>query len=247
MTLSERRAEQRPPGWIPPAKVKFDPEARKKETLPGAVVVGVDPTPLVPCPKCRKTLPPLSFDGPQGQVPCKYCEEGFRNAAAVDQATERFKDKVANVLDELGTPVSSVPDLEVMLGDLFQAAGGPRRFARQLWEALDKNLSLPRPSMSAVNAQINILRLKLHVEEKKQRQEAAEMTDEQIRHEQKIMLLQLLVDAGTDENRRRQLEATLKLGGMKLIGLDEAAESVRRLCETPVDAEFAEHEEPEAE
>lgn len=249
MSLSSRRAEQRPPGWLPPLKVPYDREARAKESLPGVVAQGVDPTPLIPCLKCRRSLPPLSFDGPAGAVPCKYCEEAYRSSAAIDREAERFKDKVANVLDEIGSPASSVPDLEVMLGDLFQAAGGPRRFSRQLWEALDKNLSLPKPPMSAVNAQINILRLKLHVEEKKQRKEAAEMTDEQIRREQELMLLQLIVDAGNDESRRRQLEATLKLGGMRLIGLDEAADRVRRLCETPVDAEFSatpeEEQEPE--
>lgn len=199
------------------------PRPPKNISYPGLQIVD---TPVVKfrCPHCKTLLPEKCFENNPGQEPCKFCEKELQDKSHRVFHSEDFRqEKLADgLIDELAKTTLETDETETILSSFFRCAGGGTMFSKYLWDAINKHFEKPLPQVGAINAAINMVKLKAKKEDQKQQMKIANMTDEQIRREQELTLLQLAVDATHDPKKLRELKGILVKGGMDLIGIENA-------------------------
>lgn len=171
------------------------------------------------CTECYKRLPLDCFRFPRTKcVECLGKEaDDKRQIAQLETLRSRTKDMMAQVLDENFLPTPGTPQLMEVISEVYQCFGGPRNFAKKIYDQIEELLARRPVSAASVGVMLQFMRLQMKLEENLKKEELAEMSDDQLKREQDIGLMKLMLDAAADPRRRVVLDRLMAMQGMKLL------------------------------
>ena len=174
------------------------------------------------CPECFRRLPIECF-----RLPRTKCVECLQKEKEVNDYLEKkrtlsikTKELMATVLDENFIPTPGMPQLTEVVSEVYQCFGGPRNFAKRIYDQIDLLMERRPVTSASVNVCLQFMRLQMKLEEGLRQQELADMTDEQLRREQDLGLIKSLLDAAADPKKRQTLDKLMELQGMKLLDIE---------------------------
>jgi hypothetical protein len=179
----------------------------------------LEPEVLV-CTNCFRELPTKCFSFPH--TTCADCKANRRTEKAEEKLQEQAKAVMVKVLDENFVPTANSAAMIDVVNEIYTCFGGPRSFAKRFHEHVEAVLERKPATAAGGQLLLQFMRLHLKLEENVERQDAAELTDEQLRREQELELLKFYVDAANDPVKRRTIERLLGLQGFKLVGMTPA-------------------------
>lgn len=177
-------------------------------------------TPSLPCSACGRRLPIECFKLPR--TVCADCLVAFETRNRQQVMDEKAKALMTRLLDDNFIPSAGLTQMADILGEVYNCFGGPKCFAQQMYDQMQKVMARVPAQTGAVLLLLKFLKLHMNVEENLRLQETADMTDDQLRREQELGLMKLMLDAATDPKRRQLLDQLMGLHGIKLVGMTPA-------------------------
>lgn len=126
---------------------------------------------------------------------------------------------MAKMLDDNFIPTPGLVQMSEVIEEIYSSFGGPRTFARHVHEQMREVMNRRPATSASVAMLLRFMQLHWKVEESVKAQAVSDMTDDQLRREQDIGLMKMILDAATDPGRRELLDKFMSLQGMKLVGM----------------------------
>ena len=198
---------------IPPAKIKYDPEARAHEKV-AFPIPDVRDKGRVECSRCHLWLPFDQFDTLTDPL-CAKCRSG--------EAQRELNDLKANLCVDfskslVATAAGRQPleHIESFLAELMYDFGGMRIFVKewadQLRVACDKNPG----SKTNMDHFRSIAKLVMDTNKLQHQENVLDLSDEQLMVKKELALMQMLSDAAGDPHRRQLLVELIRSNGISM-------------------------------
>jgi hypothetical protein len=175
------------------------------------------------CSRCEKDYPISFFPSlTKIGIVCEACLNPMSTAGeAREVMLAQVKEMTDQVLDlQFSDESSALPKLKVAVTEIYKEFGGPRQFAAKFRWMIDQ-LSARRPfPASAAQLMINFLKLHHSVEQTDESINARQMTDEQIKREQQLAVIEMVMDAAGDPVKLKALESIFRDAGMKIVEIE---------------------------
>jgi hypothetical protein len=162
---------------------------------------------------------------------CKHCMMGIDS----DQAQKRLAAKTKAMADEM-LDVKGVselmPKVKTVLGAIYKNFGGPRGFAERVHWMIEGLCARDKVPASAPQLMIQLMKLHLSIEQTEDQNDARTMTEQQIRSEQQIALMQIAMEAAGDPAKRSMLFELLKGQGIAAYEMTDDEQHKKMIDET---------------
>jgi hypothetical protein len=165
------------------------------------------------CEECGLDFPIDHFPDIALGMICENCLLGIDSEQAAKKLEAKTK-AMANKLLDVKDVNELLPKVRTVLGSIYKNFGGPRGFADRVhWMIEELCNRSPVPS-SAAQLMIQLMKLHLSLEQTEDQSDARKMTDEQIKNEQQLALLQIAMDAAGDPSKQSILFKMLEAQGI---------------------------------
>jgi hypothetical protein len=164
---------------------------------------------------------------------CEYCLAGEDASKARVKLVAKAKD-IANKLLDATEVESQSPLTDTVCAEIYREFGGARGYAVYFKSIIDELMSRQQVPASAGTLMLNFLKIHLNVEAKKDQNLLRDMTDDQIRREQDLAMMQLIMESAGDSDRMELLKQAMKRQGLRIEQIDpseQLAEAVRKANE----------------
>lgn len=188
---------------------------------------------MIECSRCQMVWPAEKFPDVGDSTVCEHCLAG--------EDAEKAKQKLIAKTRALATKMMDVqeqekllPPLNTIVSQVYEEFGGPRAFAQRFHWMINELCERSVIPASAPALMLQFLKLHQAVETQNGQDDMRKLTDEQIRREQSMAMMQMVLDAANDPSKRAMLEEMLKGHGLSITKVDpeeEAKELVRRINE----------------
>lgn len=197
---------------VPPAKVKYDPAARARESSPYPIPHLKEPARLE-CPQCKEWLPFTEFDS--GTDPqCARCRNRAAERELAEVRAQQCRKLSTGLLEGAKGGPSKLARLETFLNELMVNAGGTKVFSQLWWEHFQLAMQQRPGSHSVLDHFRSIAKLVMDVNKLQHQESVADMTDQQLRDKKEMAMLSLLTEAAGDPGKRQMLLELLRSTGM---------------------------------
>lgn len=201
------------PPDLPPAKVPYDASARRRESL-DLPVPDLGPPPIK-CQACNRMLPAGQFSSLPDEERCDWCVSEA-NAKAAEREHREAMDLMGELLVQGEVTAPKLPLLEDICARAVDRFGGVDGFIQKWFDHFEKVMELRPTSIGVLNHFSGLFKLIAEANKHKHVKEVDQMTAEEIRREQQLMLLQMFTEAAADESRREFLTKLLQSQGIVL-------------------------------
>ena len=164
---------------------------------------------------------------------CESCMRGIEADKAQKVLIAKTKD-MANQLADVVGDTNALPKVSATMAAIYSEFGGPKKFASKVhWMIEQLCTRRPFPAQAA-QLMINLMKLHQTIEQSDNALNAAMLTDDQIRREQQLMLMQLVVEASADPSKKKMLTDLLRRNGMDIVEIspekvpDSVIDTVRK-------------------
>jgi len=185
------------------------------QTAPEPAVAQAKPIRSYNCPLCKRLLPATKFEHLPLDTRCNDCVP-FREALELrDQLKEQATRDLAACLDLGGAASAPVPKLNELAGYLMEAWGGGRMFAHD-WVADAKSIITKKPGTPASqNAFRAIGKIIGEASKQQSAEDLANMTTAELRERNRLLAVQIMLDAIEADKRGVMTAKMLKAAGME--------------------------------
>jgi hypothetical protein len=152
---------------------------------------------------------------------CEYCLAGEDANKARVKLVAKAKD-IANKLLDATEAESQSPLTDTVCAEIYREFGGARGYAVYFKSVIDELMSRHQVPASAGTLLLNFLKIHLNVEAKKDESLLRDMTDEQIRREQDLAMMQLIMESANDKDKMELLKKAMSRQGMKIEMIEPA-------------------------
>lgn len=152
---------------------------------------------------------------------CEYCLAGEDANKARVKLAAKAKD-IANKLLDATEVESQSPLTDTVCAEIYREFGGARGYAVYFKSVVDELMSRQQVPASAGSLLLNFLKIHLNVEAKKDQNILRDMTDEQIRREQDLAMMQLIMESANDSDKMELLKKAMGRQGMRIEMIDPA-------------------------
>lgn len=215
------------PERIPPAKVKYDPVARSYEDAGFPPATDVKEKGRVECMCCHAWLPFDRFENLTDPF-CYECRHKHAESE-LQELKARMCQKFTDGLEDAASGRMPLEHIRDVMAELFYDFGGMRVFVKcwsdQLKAAFEKNPG----SATNLRAAGAIAKLVMDCNKLQHQENLMDLTDEQLRFEKDMALLEMLNTAAVDPRRKRLLVELMRVNGIQLseipgIAMEEVAD-----------------------
>lgn len=170
------------------------------------------------CEHCLKEKPVESFANYQESVICRSCMTGI-NTEKAEKALGQRAIAISKQLSDLtpGEAATELGRVKSILSDVYGEFGGTSGYASQLHWVIMQLCGREEVPASAGHLMINLLKLHHSIEQAEEVVDARKMTDEQLRRETDVAVMQLTLEAMSDPAKLEALSKLLLPHGMKLV------------------------------
>lgn len=198
------------PGWIPPAKVKANPETDVHEyPLPDIREKG-----RVECYFCHEWLPFDRFESLTDPL-CYHCRS-TASERELQELKERIGKTFTKELIDAGTGRKALDHIENFLAELMYDFGGMRCFVKTWAEQLKIAFEKAPGSKTNLDQCRSIAKLVMDCNKLQHQEDVLDLSDEQLRVKKELALMDMLTSAAGDPHRRRLLVELLRTGGAQI-------------------------------
>ena len=178
------------------------------------------------CEKCGQSLPISQFQDLHLGAYCRACVMGrdlaVREQAKVQEALKlKAKEIAGSLIDSKGEGLApEAGKVRAVLAEIYANFGGPTGYAAHLHHVI-MELSRRKPMPASVgHLMINLMKLHHNIEQTEELVTARDMTDEQLRQEQQMAMMKIVLDAAVDPQKRQMLELMLSKQGLTIADAD---------------------------
>jgi hypothetical protein len=168
----------------------------------------------IQCEQCGLGFPIDDFPDLGLGLICKHCMLGMDSEKAqkkLELKTRAMADQMLDVKD-----VSELmPKVKTILGSIYKNFGGPRGFAEKVHWMIEELCARDKVPASAPQLMLQLMKLHLAIEQTEDQNDARSMTEQQIKNEQQIALMQIAMDAAGDPSKQAILFKMLEAQGIK--------------------------------
>ena len=191
---------------------------------------------LMVCSTCKNSFPEDKFPDLGGDAVCEFCMTGESIKEAKEKLIAKTDAIAKKMLDVTGVE-GTVPKLNSVVSAIYKEFGGPVGFAQSFKWMMDEFMGRKVIPVQAANVMLQFMKIHFQLETKDEDFDLKKMTDEQIRREQDLAMMQLVLEASENPLRRDALSAMLEKQGYRMEKMDdkELTQSVLRRVEEEVD------------
>lgn len=192
---------------------------------------------LMVCSTCKNSFPADKFPELGGEPVCEFCMTGESLAAAKEKLIAKTDQIAKGILDATGVD-GTIPKLNGVVSAIYKEFGGPVGFAQSFKWMMDEFMDRRQIPVQAANIMLQFMKIHFQLETKDQDLDLKKMTDDQIRREQDLAMMQLVLEAAENPMRRDALSAMLEKQGYRMEKMDdkELTESVLKRVDEEIPA-----------
>lgn len=167
----------------------------------------------IQCEHCGVSFPIDYFPDISIGMICESCMLGMDSSATARKLEAKVQSMAGKMLDVKDVS-ELLPKVKTILGSVYKDFGGPRGFAARIHWMIEELCARNPVPASAPQLMIQLMKLHLSIEQTEDHNDAKRMTDEQVKNEQQIALLQIAMDAANDPTKQSLLFQMLKAQGI---------------------------------
>jgi hypothetical protein len=184
---------------------------------------------LQTCESCGNQWPIDKFPAIDDGDVCEYCLTGADIAKVKKRLEAQTKDIADQLVNATGS-VAAMPKVKDLIAEIYKLYGGPTGFAAKFVWIVDQLCERKQVPASAAALMAQIIKLHLNVEANDSESDIRRLTDEQIRREQDLAFMQMLLEASGDPTKMSTINQSMKRLGLKIeeTSSDEQLEAIAK-------------------
>jgi hypothetical protein len=198
---------------IPPAKIKYNEEARAREKV-AYPLPDVQDKGRVECSRCHIWLPFDQFESLTDPL-CAKCRSGEAQRELSDMRG-RMCDNFSKDLSATAAGRQPLEHIESFLAELMYDFGGMRIFVKEWSDQLRVACTKNPGSKTNLDQFRSIAKLVMDTNKLQHQEDLLDLSDEQLRVKKELALMQMLTDAAGDPHRRQMLAELIRSNGISL-------------------------------
>lgn len=172
---------------------------------------------ILMCEACGKSWPEEHFPEIGDRSLCEFCLGAGDAKKAMQKIEDKTKELTDKLLDATSGETFSMPKVRDVVSAIYRELGGPVGFAQKFAFVITDLMSRDKVPSTAGSLMMAFAKIHLNVEAKDESADISKMTDEQIRREQELMFMQLLLDASRNPDSMKLVTDALANSGMKVV------------------------------
>lgn len=199
------------PKYVPPAKIKYDPVARRKE-MPDYPLVELRESTRIECARCHMELPISMYI--RGTDPlCRTCRKKTDDEQRTVRENQDLQEASQQLISSANGTGKQLDRLENFLAEMMVNAGGYRQFCARWWKHFEIAMERRPGSHGVLQHFQSIAKLVMDVNKLQHQESVLDLSDQQLQHKKEMAMLSLLTEAAGDPGKRKMLMGVLRATG----------------------------------